>query len=187
MIIIIGRWRSWRPFLVNIAGFWSVIVRGWRSVWRIIRRFQWRFVIVWSGWRSVILMRSVRRFLVFVIRSSVRFFLIVDVDNILDWRSVVVGDRFRLDDILDTASIGRDSDPGYSDPRVPRRRPADNWSLLLVILVGEATLCKYVGHVKPSLGVRSVVPVRSSGRGRLRPSQPPPSSHLEGLVKSSCL
>ena len=167
MIIIIGGWRSWRTFIVNIGGWRSIIVGGWRSVWRIIRRFERRFVIVWSGWRFIIMMRSVSRFLIFDIRSTVRFFLIVDVDNILDRRSVVVGDRFRLDDILDTTSIGRNSHPGYSDPRVSGRRPADDRSLLLVILVGEATLCKYIGHVKPSLGVRSVVPVRSSGRGRL--------------------
>ena len=192
VIIIIGGLWSWRTFIVNIGGFGSIIVGGRRSVWRIIRRFEWRFVVVRSWWRFIIMMRSVSRFLIFVTRTTVRFLFIVDLDNILDRRSVVVAHRFRLDDILDTAGIGRDSDPGNSDPRVPRGRPADDRSLVLVVLVGEATLSKYVGHVKPSLGVRSLVPVGSSVRGALGPShsssgQPPPSPHLEGLVKPSCL
>ena len=139
------------------------------------------------------MMRSVRRFLIFVTRATMRFFLIVDLDNILYRRSVVVGDdRFWLDDILDTAGIGRNSDPGDSDARVAGRRSADDRSLLLVVLVGEATLCEYVGHVKPPLGVRSLVPVRSPVRGGLCPpqstsGQPPPSPHFERLVEPASL
>ena len=39
MIIIIGGFGSRRRFVVNIGGFRSITVWGWRSVWRIIRRF----------------------------------------------------------------------------------------------------------------------------------------------------
>ena len=148
-----------------------------------------RFII------TVIVMRSVGRFLIFVVtstRSPVRFLLVVDLDHILDRRPVVVGDRFGLDDVLDTAGVGGNSHPGNSDARVAGRRTADDRPLLLLILVLEAALCKYVGHVKPSLGVRSLVPVWTSVRGRLRSahsasSQPPPSSHFERRVKSSRL
>ena len=121
-----------------------------------------------------------------------RFLFIVDLDNILDRRTVVVAHRFRLDDILDTAGIGGHPDPGDSDSRVAGRRSADDRPLLLVVLVGEATLCKYVGHVKPPLGVRSLLPVRSPVRGGLRPpqstsGQPPPSPHFERLVEPASL
>ena len=141
-------------------------------------------------------MRPVSRFLKFLIRTSLRFFVVVDVDNILYWRPVVVGDdRFRLDDILDTAGIGGHPDPGDSDSRVAGRRSAYDRSLLLVVLVGEAALCEYVGHVKPSLGVRprsACLPVRSPGRRGLGPpqsssGQPSPSPHFERLVEPASL
>ena len=117
----------------------------------------------------------------------------MDVDDVLYRGSVVVGDdRFRLDDVLDTAGVGGNSHPGHSHPRVSGGRPADDGSLLLVLLVGEAALSKYIGHVEPSLGVRSLLPVRSPVRRGLGPSysssgQPPSSPHLEGLVKSPSL
>ena len=131
-------------------------------------RLEWWLIIVRSCWRFVIVMRSVRRFLIFVIsRSPMRFFVIVNMDDILYWWPVVTGDRFRLDDILDTARIGWNSDPRYPDTRVPGGRTADDGSLLLVLLVWEATLSKYIGHVKPSLCVRSLLPVRPPVRGGL--------------------
>ena len=97
-------------------------------------------------------MRPVSRFLIFVVRSPRRFFIIVDVDDVLYRGSVVVGDdRFRLDDVLDTAGVGGNSHPGHSHPRVAGGRTADDRSLLLVLLVGEAALGENVGHVKPPL------------------------------------
>ena len=119
--------------------------------------------------------RTVGRLLVLLIRSPGGF-LIVNVDHILHWRSVVVGDwspvvlvpnRFRRYDILDAASVCRNPDARHPDSRMTRRRTRDDGSLLLVLVVRVPALGEDVRHVEPPVGplMWPVVSVRTSERG----------------------